>query len=213
MSEEEKVHLGLKLVDDDDYLKALNVFSELVYEFPSNPDYMSTCLFLLDRIVEANHDFEPETAEQYHFRGLSKFYKEEYHESIADFDRAIKLKPRMDYALKCKAFSLMYLGECRLAIECLLNAVKLNPAGEYFDDLAENYFRLDEKETALLYHEKAIQYSPNNERLWHNYGAHLGKMGQYEKAIEMFDKAIVINPNYDDAIGKRIYCIERKKIE
>ncbi len=207
MTTEERIKEGLRLIKEDNYLKAFDVFCKLFYDFPKEEIFKQTCLSLLDKIVEGNYDFEPETAEQFHFRGVSKFYKHELQASILDFDKAIKMNPKLDYAIKCKAFSLTHLGEYELAIACLNEAIKLKPAGEYFDDLAENYSKIGDNEKTLFYHEKATQHSPNDERLWYNYGTHLGKMGQTKKAIEMFDKAIKIYPQYEDAIHNRAYYV------
>jgi tetratricopeptide (TPR) repeat protein len=211
MTTQDRIKQALKLIEDDNYLKAFDEFSKLHYDFPTDPNIIKTCMFLLDRIIEANYDFEPETAEQYIFRGVSRFYKHDLPSSISDYDKALSINPRLDYAIKCKAFSLTHMGKFDLAIECLNAAIKIRPAGEYFDDLAENYSILGDNDKTIYFHEKAIEYSPNDARLFYNYGTHLGKYGQFEKAIEMFDIAIKIYPQYQDALYNRQHYLRRLK--
>lgn len=201
----------LKLIQEDSYLPAFRECANLIYENPRDSEMTEVCLFLWSRIIEANYDFEPETAEQYHFRGLSKFYKGEVEASIKDYDKALSLKPRMDYVIKTKAFSYHHLGQFEKAIELLNEAIAIKEAGEYYDDLAENYSKLGDAPKTLFYHEKAIQTSPKDPRLWYNYGTHLGVCGEFKKAIQMFDEAIRLWPHYEDAIYNRDHYRKRLK--
>ena len=147
----------LKLIQEDSYLPAFRECANLIYENPRDSEMTEVCLFLWSRIIEANYDFEPETAEQYHFRGLSKFYKGEVEASIKDYDKALSLKPRMDYVIKTKAFSYHHLGQFEKAIELLNEAIAIKEAGEYYDDLAENYSKLGDAPKTLFYHEKRFR--------------------------------------------------------
>jgi tetratricopeptide (TPR) repeat protein len=151
------------------------------------------------RITEAHYDFKPETAEEYLFRGVARFYRGELSTSIEDYNEALKLYPKSDYALKCKAFSLMHQCNYLLAIEELKKAIEIKPHGEYYDDIAENHSRMGMNREALEWHEKAIASSPNDPRLWYNCGTHLGKMNMVANAVMKFQKAIELYPEYDDA--------------
>jgi tetratricopeptide (TPR) repeat protein len=211
MNYEERKKKAFKLIEEDNYRKAFDEFASLFYENPKDLELIKVCFFLLDRMIEGNYDFQPETAEQFIFRGVSKFYKSEYLNSIEDYDKAIAINPKLDYAIKCKAFSLTFLSKYEQAIECLEKAIQINPAGEYYDDIAENYSKLGDHKSASIYHEKAIQFSPNDFRLWYNYGTHLGAHGDFERAIKMFDESIRLYPLYEDAIHNREYYLKRLK--
>ncbi len=208
---EERVYKAQKLLESDKYPEALTEFCKLLYDYPKNPLFLKICSFLFDRMIEGNYDFEPETAEQYMSRGLSKFYKKEIEESLVDYDKALTMNPKLDYVIKCKAFSLTHLGRNEQAITLLLDAVKLNPKGEYYDDIAENYSIIGEMEKAMFFHDKAIKHSPDDARLWYNYGVHLGECGLITEAIKMFSKAIELYPQYEDAIVNLQIYLERLK--
>lgn len=199
MTFDERKQEGLKYIREDNYKKALEIFSILYYERPSDEDILKTVLFLFDRITEANYDFIPISGEEFILRGVARFYKTEIKNSIDDFNSAIKLNPNLDYAFKCKAFSLTYQGNYFLAIEELKKAIELKPHGEYYDDIAENLSRAGLKQEAIEYHEKAIKADPENARLWYNYGTHLGQMGMIANAVIKFQKAIELFPDYRDA--------------
>jgi tetratricopeptide (TPR) repeat protein len=207
MTYNERKNRAFKLIREDNYLKAIDEFSKLYYENPKDSEVLKASLFLFSRIVQGNYDFEPITAEQFGFRGVSKFYMGEIEASVRDFNQALSLNPKMDYYLKCKAFSLRFLKKYDQSIVELEKAIAIRPHGEYFDDLAEVYSIIGDNGKALLNHEKAVKYSPEDPRLWYNYGTYLGQRKHYEKAIEMLDKALELFPLYEDALHNRKYYL------
>lgn len=209
MNKKDRLAKAQKLIREDNYLKAFEEFCQLHYDYPKDAEIIQTCMALFVSITEGNYDFEPETAEQYIFRGVAKFYKDELKESIADFDKALSLNPDLDYAIKCKAFSLTFLGDYTKSIALLTEAIKLKETGEYYDDIADNYSKLKDLKKAVEYHEKAVACSPDDARLWFNYATQLGLCGDYSKAIEMFDKAIRLYPQYGDALYNREYYLKK----
>lgn len=52
---------------------------------------------------------------------------------------------------------------------------------------------------SIEYHQKAITASPDDARLWYNYGTHLGKMNMVAEAVSKLQKALELYPSYDDA--------------
>jgi tetratricopeptide (TPR) repeat protein len=211
MSYEERKAKAFELIRKDDYRKAFEEFSILFYENPKDPELIEVSIFLLDRIFSGDYDFQPQTGEEYVYRGIAKFYHNEFDSSIADYDKALLLNPKLDYALKCKAFSLRFKKDFSQSIKVLNYAIQIKPRGEYFDDLAEVYSIIGDNKNAIINHEKAIHYSPEDARLWYNYGTHLGEVGQIEKAIIMFDKAINLWPQYEDALYNREVYLNRLK--
>ena len=199
MNCEERKQDGLKYIQEDNYKKALEIFCVLLYENPKDKELFEISMFLFGRITDAHYDFQPETAEEFLFRGVARFYHGELENSILDYNVALKIYPKSDYALKCKAFSLTHQKNYLLAIEELKKAIEINPHGEYFDDIAENLSRAGMNKEAIEYHEKAITASPNEPRLWYNYGTHLGKMNMIANAVIKLQKAVDLYPQYDDA--------------
>lgn len=211
MTFEERKQEGIKKIKEDNYKEALEIFSVLFYENPHDIELLEITQFLFQRITDAYYDFEPKTGEEFIYRGVAKGYKNELKESIEDFDKAIKLNPKLDYAYKCKAFSLMTLKNYISAIEVLEIAISINPHGEYYDDIAENLSRMGLDKEAIPYHEKAIEKSPNDARLWYNYGTHLGKMNMIANAVLKLQKAIELYPQYEDAKHNLNYYYQKLK--
>ncbi len=203
MQYEERKKYAEKLIQQDQYPAALIEFSALFKENPKDPQNIERFTFLFSRIQEGNNDFEPESAEQYVMRGISKFYNQELNKSIEDYDKALALDPRYDFALKSRAFSLKFLGQIEEAISDLKKAISIQPAGEYYDDLSEIYHLIGDLKTSLDFHEKAIEASPNDPRLWFNYGVHLIEDNNLKDALVKFNKAIELWPKYEDAIANR----------
>ena len=197
-----------ELVRQDKYIDALIEYSALLKENPKDQQNIECFCFLWNRIQEGNYDFEPETAEQFVLRGIAKFYNREFKNSIMDYEKAISLDPNYDYAFKSRAFSLKFLGKMEEAIKDLKKAISIHPTGDYYDDLSEIYGLIGDKQTALKYHEKAIEISPNDARLWFNYGVDLGENGNLKEALNKFNKALELWPEYEDAIVNRQQIID-----
>ena len=200
-----------ELIRQDKYLDALVEYRELFKENPKDTQNIQHFIFLWSRIQQGNYDFEPDTAEQYTMRGIAKFYNNEVENSISDFDKALNLDTNYDYALKLRAFSLKILGRMEEAIIDLNKAIRIQPTGEYYDDLSEIYNLMGNKKTALDFDQKAIEVSPNDARLWYNYGIDLAESGNLKEALEKLNKAIELWPEYDDAIKNRQWIIDTLK--
>jgi tetratricopeptide (TPR) repeat protein len=192
----EKLKQAEKFVAEDNYLVAYDLYCELSYERQDDRSLQDKALFLLSRITEANYDFEPQTAIQFLFRGVAKCYKNEIKNSIIDFDKAISLDPKLVNAYYFKAISLRELGQNALAIEEAYRAITVAPNANSYNELAENYFRLDNIKECLGNHQKAIEIEPNNPTMWFNYAAHLGKAEMYANSLIAFRKVQELDPKY-----------------
>ncbi len=197
-----------ELIKQDNYPDALIEYSTLIRENPKDTQIIERFVFLWTRIQEGNYDFEPDTPEQYTMRGIAKFYNNQAENSIKDFDKALSLDPNYDYALKSRAFSLKFLERLEDSIVDLKRALNIQETGEYYDDLSEIYALIGDIKTALEFHQKAIETSPNDARLWYNYGVDLIESGNLKEALNKFNKAIELWPQYDDALVNRQYVIE-----
>lgn len=212
MNYNERKKLAQELIRQDKYADAIIEYSNLFTENPKDLENLEQFVFLFGRIMDGNYDFEPQTSDQYRIRGIAKFYRNEIENSIKDYDKALMLNSNHDYALKSRAFSLKSLGRIEDAIADLNKAIKINPRGEYYDDLAELYAPID-IQVALGYHQKAVEYSPDEARLWYNYGVDLMDNQQYKEAFSKYEKAIELWPEYEDAIVNRKYLLENFRDE
>jgi tetratricopeptide (TPR) repeat protein len=199
------------LIKQDKYSDAILEYDILFKENPNDPQNKERFIFLWSRIQSGNYDFEPKTSEEYTMRGISKLYNKEIKNSIIDFDKALSIDTNNHYALKSRAFSLKSLGQMEDAIADLKKAISIQPTGEYYDDLSEIYQLIDDSKTSLEFHQKAIETSPENSRLWYNYGVDLAESGNLKEALSKFDKAIELWSKYDDAIVNRKQIIDLLK--
>ena len=127
MNLQDRIASAAKLIEQDNYIDAFKEFATLHCENPRNEEIVKVCIFLFDRITEGNYDFEPETAQEYLYRGVARFYKGDPSASIVDYDKAIALDSEFDYAFKCKAFSLTFMGKYHSAIDYLEQAIAMSP--------------------------------------------------------------------------------------
>ena len=211
MNYNERKQYAEKLIREDKYPDALVEYSVLFKENPEDPENMERFLFLFKRIQDGNYDFEPETSEQFIMRGIAKFYNQELNGSVEDYGKALSLDSNNHYALKSRAFSFKFLGKMEEAISDLKRAVEIKQTGEYYDDLSEVYQLIGDYKSAFTYHEKAIQISPDNPRLWYNYGVDLMNTNDLKGALEKYDKAIELWPKYEDAIVNKQYVLKLLK--
>src|SRR6185312_15727107 len=205
MTREEKIKEAEELVKKDNYQEALAKYATIWKEAPEDTELLRKMMFLYSRIHEGNLDFKPSTSETYMFRGISRFWERQYGESITDYNEAIKLDPKNHYAYKSRAFSKFCLKQIEEAFEDIRQAIAINPLGDYIDNLAQFYSDTGDKVNALKYYQMAVEAEPNNSRLWYNYGVELMDNKEYEKAYELFNKAIQLWPQYPDALANKKY--------
>ncbi len=108
---------------------------------------------------------------------------------------------------------------------CMIYVAQKNPLAESFLRNAvqqfpdEDIIRYDlamflqdeiDPETALLHYDTLLMHQPGNSRLYFNKGyAYFVGLGDNEKALEYFDKAIQSDPNYVDALYNKGRVLEQ----
>ena len=199
MTFDEKLKYGNQLIKDDKYLEAFDIFCDLSYERKDDVELASTALYLFHQIVEGNYDFEPSTANEYLFRGVSKSYKNEYDSSNLDYDKALTLNPKLDVAYYNKGLNYGHQGKFELAIKEIEKAISMNPVGTYYNEMAQQYFELGLFAECFKNHDIAIKKEPLNPFYWFTYGAHLSKGGLHANSFLKLQKAVELDPNFDKA--------------
>ncbi len=209
MNFNEKLNYGNKLIEEDNYLEAFDIFCVLSYERPEDIELQITALKLFDRIVEGNYDFEPSTANEFLFRGVSKFYKNEYLSSNDDYDRALSLDPNLDIAYYNKGLNYGHLKRFDLAIKEIEIAISMHPCGTYFNELAQMYYEIGNFNECFKFHEKTIELVPKNQFFWFTYGAHLGKAELWANSASKLQKAVELDPQFLKAKQALAYVINK----
>jgi tetratricopeptide (TPR) repeat protein len=199
MNFDEKLKYGNQLIKDDNYLMAFDVFCELSYERPEDKELSKKALYLYNKILEGNYDFEPQSANQFLFRGVSMFYKGEFDSSNIDYDKALSLNSKLDIAHYNKGLNYGHLGNFDLSIKELKRAIALNPNPTYYNELAQHYCELGNYIECFKYHEKAIEIAPSNAFFWHVYGVNLYKGGLHANALLKLKRAVELEPNFEEA--------------
>jgi regulator of sirC expression with transglutaminase-like and TPR domain/ribosomal protein L40E len=120
-----------------------------------------------------------------------------YEESIALYDRAIRMGSRPATAWTSKGVAYKRLGRLDEAIRCHNAALKLNPKNEIaWCNKGDILFRAGRLEKAIECFDRAIEVRPRYAIAWNNKGAALAKMGRFEEARACHDKAVELKPRY-----------------
>ncbi len=200
------------LVAQDNYPDAKKEYELLFKENPKDEDNIRMMRFLFHRIQEGNYSFLPETPAQFAMRGVSRFYRMEFKEALEDLTTALKNQPRNDDALQIRAHTYKLLERYEEAIIDLKTAIDINPKGEYYDLLAEVYSDMNDIDTALPLYKKATEASPDDPRIWYNYGFELAESGQVEEGLRMLDKALEVFPGYENAVAYKRLLLSGKTL-
>ena len=138
------------------------------------------------------HERDAET----HFEwGNDKFKEGDFHDAIADFDRAIELNPNYVKAYTKRGVAKVMLGDHDGAIADCDRAIALNP------DYAEAYFfrgfakrGLGDYRGAIADYDRAIELDPDNTVAYTLRGGAKSALGDHEGAIADYGRAIELNP-------------------
>jgi tetratricopeptide (TPR) repeat protein len=108
-----------------------------------------------------------------------------------------------------RSFSIIFL---LIIIITSLTSCRPKPekSKKYLDKGIEYYYQSKFKE-ALNYFKKAVKEDNNNYEAWYWLGNYYANSGKYTKAIDMYTKAVKVNPNYADAFANRGFAKEKLK--
>ncbi|OGV45601.1 MAG: hypothetical protein A2017_12370 [Lentisphaerae bacterium GWF2_44_16] len=143
-----------------------------------------------ERTIQLN----PKSASAFNGRGWAYMKSGKYPEAMADFETAIKLFPSYSMAFNNRGCTFEDLGRRDLARESYRKAVELNNNRQAKAFAIFNLGWLDYQDgqlkSALAYHEQGLGILPNDAMGYNNRGAILEDMGQTEKALTDYGKAI-----------------------
>jgi len=109
-----------------------------------------------------------------------------------------------------RGFKYYESGECIKAIECYDNALEINPnhvlawvnRGLALITLKELYDAMDD---AIECYNNALKLYPNCAQAWFNIGMILDDLKQHQEAIKCYERALMIDPNYQEAKKAKAY--------
>jgi len=140
-------------------------------------------------------DKASEAATSFYDSGLSHYNAERYELAIADFDKAIALKPDDFYAIAARANAHMRQREYATAIQDYDRAIKLkNGESDAFSARGRAYYLLGQRDKAIADYSSAIALNPKDSDSYNRRGYIYGEQGQMARAIADFDKVIALDP-------------------
>ncbi|MEI7594222.1 MAG: tetratricopeptide repeat protein [Bacteroidota bacterium] len=132
----------------------------------------------------------------YSNRGVLLFNINKFPESLADFDKALRIKPSNKDALIGKANTLSSLARYSDAIEWYKKYLDYKPEDDQaWQWLGTAYYRLNKFEESLKYFNEAINRKPDNSQSFYWRGLAQFSMNKLDIAIPDFLKAIEIKPD------------------
>ncbi|GJL79895.1 MAG: hypothetical protein NPINA01_28840 [Nitrospinaceae bacterium] len=167
--------IGARYHNQGDYEKAIEYFSKALSDKSNSYEYPPHVI--------------------YNIRGISYFKNSQYDQAIADYSKAISLKPDYAEAHHNRGLAYEYQQEYDQALSNFDEAINLNPEfshayvsrGSLFETLGRN-------DQAIAEYDRAIALDPNNVTAYISRGQFYWNIKQYDLALKNFDSAIARNP-------------------
>ncbi|GLH77324.1 acetylglucosamine transferase [Bradyrhizobium sp. SSBR45G] len=185
------------------------------------PDYAEAhcnrgmALLLIDRSVEALQSFDralslnPRHVQALHGKGLVGLKLRHFDAALAAFDAALAISPAAASVLAERGQVHLQAGrfdharadfDAALAREPHLETALLGRAhlGVHQNDVAP----------AIAACRKVLEQNPNSEAAWTWLGGCYAKQGEIAAALQHFDHALALKPDYRDAIAAKIFTLD-----
>jgi Tfp pilus assembly protein PilF len=145
-----------------------------------------------DKAIELNPQ-NSTLAEAYLFEGVALYDQSKYDGAIWDFKKAIELNPQLAeaYHFKGKAIGILD-GRKDVSDLDFTKTLELDPQ----DVLAWNNLGVVNILFETWAFDKAIELNPQDAIPWFNKGGFLTVNGEYDKAIQAYDNATMLNPQF-----------------
>jgi serine/threonine protein kinase/Flp pilus assembly protein TadD len=196
---------NLKLGEVEDLLRSARAGSSVKLKIAATDG--STRELTLTRTKLINDEFDL----AYNFRGLAKFYTQDYAGAIADFDEAIRIYPNYFKYYYNRGLARSKKGDKSGAIQDFDRATdnNTNYAAAYLERGLIRH-SLGQPETAIKDFDRAIQLESNNAVTYYSRGVSYLALGNKQAAIGDYTKSIEIDPKYINPYLER--CTERSNL-
>ena len=120
-----------------------------------------------------------------------------YKEALPFFDNAIEQDKQNDDVYRMKAQTLMMLERFSEAIDVVIDALNINPENVWTLILMGNIWaKQGNVGSAMHYYNEALKFHPNDVIAINNIGAAYAQQNMFEKALEVFDRALDVDSSY-----------------
>jgi len=138
------------------------------------------------------------------WRGETYRQMERYQQALEDFDHAIKLDPKYDWALACRAQTYYQMKCYTEALQDFDRAIELNPKLDWaIASRGLTHSLMGRYAQALQDFDRGIELNPKLDWAIANRGEIYQLIGRDEEALQDFDRAIKLNPKFAWAIANR----------
>ena len=177
----------------------------------TNAQLMNLCIHVSELKEFLNNQqnvSDPESASDYLFSGNAHYDRNDWDLAIADFDKAIKLNPRLADAYCVRGQSYMEKHDYDRAIRDLDKAISLDSDnGLFFGARGTAYHWKKEYSRAVADYNQAITHGYKEPVIYFGRGQCYRLTKQYEWAIADYTRVISMNPIHADAYLKRGWCV------
>jgi len=189
-----------------DYQESLILYDRLINNYDSDIEYLlgrAKSKYELKDYFGAIEDCslglkENENTNFYSLRGQSYEQIQEYEKAILDYDRALKLNPKLKEPLNNRGLLHLNNGNLEKARVDIKAAIAIDDNNSFFyNNLGLVYENLKQYDSAIINYNKSIEIDRSNPLTFFNRGVCLMYMEKYKEALEDFDfvKDTYVNDN------------------
>jgi tetratricopeptide (TPR) repeat protein len=181
-----------------------NEYSNEHEDYLSTEEKINLCYTYIDNgTIHFNMDFIEDTVEDC-------LVEEFYDDGIELCDYILNIYPNNTEILILKGRLLNAINEFKEAEEIFISLLEVLPSNnEIYIYLAEAYLGMLEPEKAKIYLDIASEFNDDESYLFDLYGKYYKTIGNYNKAIEYFEKSMENNIYYQKNYFEIAYCYER----
>lgn len=195
------------LFDQDKYIEIIDLLTDKVLEqfkdaelyswrslaYFALKDDKDIMMFFAEKAIDADSDFFL----GYIAMGCALYIKGNINNAIANYNKAIDLKPDNASAYKNRADAWKETKDIEKSLADYNKAIALNPDYAYaYNSRANLWNKKGDYEKAIIDYNKAIDLKPYNAYLYYNRGFTRYENGDYEKALEDYSKSIDLKSDY-----------------
>lgn len=218
---EDFLYDGLLFYHKENYGKALEAYDSAIKMAPENAEiwFNSGIVFIgmgqFDKAVkvfEKSLEIKPDFTEAWYRICISLHKAGKYEEALKTFEDFSEQKPEDAEVWLCKGEILLESGKHENAIKAFERVLELRPDLDracYLKGRA--FFDLEKYDLALEIFNSLSEFSEvnRNSEIWLFRGESLLKKGEYESAIEVFDRVLEVKPEDLRALYLKIECLEK----
>lgn len=160
----------------------------------------------LRRLLAASAGLNPGvfSAEDHFLRGNSYFETGQYQQALAEYNRALELRPDHPGTLYNRGVALVGLGHYDEALADLNRALELRPDDpNILNSRGSTMGYLGRYEEALADFNRALALRPDDPGTPYNRGLALSNLSRHQEALAAYSRALEMRPDHPDTLNNR----------